>query len=209
MIVVVDYGMGNLHSVAKALEAVGADVVVSAKADDVRKAKGIVLPGVGSFAQGMAHLRELKLVDVLTQEVVENKKPFLGICLGMQLVAKSGEEHGPTDGLGWFDARVIALEVPKQFKIPHMGWNDVSWEGNNPLFQGLKTPTTFYFVHSYHFVPVKEEAVYGIAHHGMPFVATVSRDNIHLVQFHPEKSQDKGLKVLENFSDMVMAFGNR
>jgi len=200
MIAVIDYGMGNLHSVSKALEAVGADVSITSDAAVLKEAEKIVLPGVGSFGQGMKHLRDSRLVEALNEEVIEKKKPFLGICLGMQLAAKSGEEQGLNVGLGWLDASVIALNAPsRDVKIPHMGWNDVDFIGEPPLFKGLKSPTTFYFVHSYHLVPRDLSGVTGLCEHGMPFVASVSQDNIHLVQFHPEKSQRKGLTVLENF----------
>ena len=200
MVAVVNYGMGNIHSVAKALEAVGGDVVVTASARDIERADHIVLPGVGSFAQGMRHLNELKLSEALYEQVMIRKKPFLGICLGMQLVAKTGNEHGLTNGLGWISAKVVDLDVgSKDFKVPHMGWNDVEFVKDTLLFENIKSPATFYFVHSYHFVPEDKEVITGLCDHGIKFVASVRMDNIHLVQFHPEKSQKSGLQVLENF----------
>lgn len=200
MVVLVDYGMGNLHSVGKALESAGGDVRISSEAKDVELADRIVLPGVGSFGQGMEHLNELGLTEVLYEQVMIKKKPFLGICLGMQLVAKTGEEYGDRDGLGWIDARVVVLDCDrKEFKVPHMGWNDVEFSEDNHLFKGLKSPASFYFVHSYHFVPDDAENVTGYFDHGGRFVASFKQDNISLLQFHPEKSQDNGLCILENF----------
>jgi len=197
---IVDFGMCNLHSVQQALDLVGADAVVTGNAEDIKQADQIVLPGVGSFARGMRELHELNMVTVLHDEVVLRKKPFLGICLGMQLTANAGQEHGVTKGLGWFDATVEDLNLTaKNVKIPHIGWNDVEITKDTPLFKGLKSPTTFYFAHSYHFIPDTEEIVTGLCNHGGMFVASVSSDNIHLVQFHPEKSQSDGLRVLDNF----------
>jgi imidazole glycerol-phosphate synthase subunit HisH len=202
MIAVIDYGMGNLRSVSKALESLGAEVVVTNRIKDLETADRIVLTCVGSFYQGMAHLRELNLVDALRREVLEKKKQFLGICLGMQLCAETGEEHGRTEGLGWFGAKVIGLHASRECKVPHMGWNDVDFIGDNPLFKGFKNPTTFYFVHSYHFVANDQSLVTGVCEHGQSIAAAVSQDNIHLVQFHPEKSQNKGLALLENLLNL-------
>lgn len=199
-VAVIDYGMGNLHSVSKALETVGAEVSVTADPSDLKSAERIVLPGVGSFSQGMQHLTELKLIPALQEEVVLKKKPFLGICLGMQLMAKTGHEHGISQGLGWLNAEVVGLDTQaKGVKVPHMGWNDVHIIKETPLFKGVKDLSTFYFVHSYHMVPQESDFIVGTCDYGGPFVAAMSMDNIHLVQFHPEKSQDKGLQVLENF----------
>lgn len=202
-VVVIDYGMGNLHSVSKALETAGAEVLVSNRSGDLEMAEGIVLPGVGSFVQGMKHLVGLDLIDKLYQEVIIKKKPFLGICLGMQLAAKTGEEGGSVNGLGWIDAKVIRFDFQSnEYKVPHMGWDDVKFVGVSPLFAGLDSPATLYFVHSYHFVPADRKIVTGVCDYGDEFVVSVSKDNIHLFQFHPEKSQAKGLKILANFIDM-------
>src|SRR6185503_4235964 len=180
MIAVIDYGMGNLRSVSKALESLGAQVTVTNRIKDLEEAERIVLPGLGSFYQGMAHLKELNLVATLRREVMERKKQFLGICLGMQLCATSGEEHGRTDGLGWFGAKVVALNASRECKVPHMGWNDVDFVNDSPLFRGLRNPTTFYFVHSYHFVADDPSLVTGVCEHGQSFAAAVSRENVHL-----------------------------
>lgn len=200
MVVVIDYGMGNLHSVSKALETVGADVLISSNPRDIERADRIVLPGVGSFVRAIQHLHDLNFTGALYEQVIIKKKPFLGICLGMQLAAKTGEEHGIANGLDWLDAKVVDFKLnSREFKIPHMGWNDVEFVKDSHLFKGLKSPATFYFVHSYHFVPKDSNIVTGLCDHGGRFVASVSSNNIHLVQFHPEKSQSNGLQVLENF----------
>ena len=206
MIAVIDYGMGNLHSVSKALETVGAEVRVTSRPDDLREASGIVLPGVGSFAKGIRSLRELDLIPALEENVQVKQKPFLGICLGMQLTAKVGYEHGRNEGLGWFDAEVIHLPSDQGFKIPHMGWDDMEVTQFSPLFKELGPETIFYFVHSYHFVPRDTKMVTGRCQYGIPFVASAGFGNIHLVQFHPEKSQKVGLKVLENFLELTLSF---
>ena len=199
-VAVVDYGMGNLHSVSKALEFVGADVMVTQKPSELKEAGRIVLPGVGSFAQGMRQLEERGFVNVLNDEVVGRGKPFLGICLGMQLAAESGEEHGKTSGLGWVKGSVVRLDTnDPPVKVPHMGWNDITLTRESPLFKNIRGALTFYFVHSYHFMPSDRSVISAVCDHGQPFAAVIEKDNIHLVQFHPEKSQTLGLKVLENF----------
>jgi glutamine amidotransferase len=199
-VAVVDYGMGNLHSVSKALEFVGADVMVTQRPSDLKEAGLIVLPGVGSFAQGMRQLEERGFVKVLNDEVIGRGKPFLGICLGMQLAAESGEEHGKTRGLGWVKGSVVRLDTKDaHVKVPHMGWNDVTLVRESLLFKNIRGALTFYFVHSYHLVPTMKETISAVCEHGLTFAAAIEQDNIHLVQFHPEKSQANGLKVLENF----------
>ncbi|MDD5593357.1 MAG: imidazole glycerol phosphate synthase subunit HisH [Candidatus Margulisbacteria bacterium] len=200
-IVVIDYGMGNLHSVSKALETAGAEVLVSSDPRDLAAAERIVLPGVGSFAQGIKHLNESGFAEQLTKEVMDKGKPFLGICLGMHLAAAFGEEGGGNRGLGWIEGEVIQFKAAG-IKVPHMGWDDVKFVNGSPLFSGLKSPGTLYFVHSYHFVPKDEKVVAGVCDYGGDFVAAIRRDNIHLVQFHPEKSQQSGLRILENFISM-------
>lgn len=199
-VVVIDYGMGNLHSVSKALEFAGADVMITQRPSDIKEADRIVLPGVGSFAQGMRQLEERGFVKVLNDEVITQGKPFLGICLGMQLAAESGEEHGKTRGLGWVKGSVIRLDTTDaRVKVPHMGWNDITLTRQSPLFKNIRGALTFYFVHSYHLVSTMQETISAVCEHGLTFAAAIEQNNIHLVQFHPEKSQANGLKVLENF----------
>lgn len=194
----IDYGAGNLHSVANALKAAGAkDVAITADPDVVAKADRVVLPGVGSFKACAEGLRAISgLVQAIEARVLGDKVPFLGICVGMQLLATRGVEHGITQGLGWIPGEVRLLEpADPSVKIPHMGWNDVIVEPGAPLLVGGEG----YFLHSYHFVP--EDAGHVLAHtvHGVPVVAAVGRDNIVGAQFHPEKSQKFGLDLLARF----------
>jgi imidazole glycerol-phosphate synthase subunit HisH len=201
MIVVIDYGMGNLHSVAKALEMAGGDVVVSHKASDIRKAERIVLPGVGTFSEGMKSLKELNLIEVLSEEVLKGGKPFLGICLGMHLLANDGYENGHSTGLGWISAEVKTFSLKdKDLKVPHMGWNDVSvLAEDSAMFAGIHNQSDFYFVHCCNFIAKGNDMVVATYEYGDKFVAAIQSKNIFATQFHPEKSQEDGLRLLENF----------
>lgn len=204
MIAVIDYGMGNLRSIAKALEEVGGEVLVTSDRKDIAKADRIVFPGVGAFGDGMKNLRERDLLPVLEEEIMKNKKPFLGICLGMQLLACKSEEFGEHEGLGWIDADVIRFKFPdvtgdEKLRVPHVGWNTVKFTQSHPLLEDIDKEADFYFVHSYHFVPASQDVVIGTCDHGGDFVAAISQENIFATQFHPEKSQQDGLKMLENF----------
>lgn len=204
MIVVIDYNMGNLRSVQKAFEKVGCDAIITNDHDIIKKSNKIVLPGVGSFKDGMKHLEELGLINVLNEEVIKNKKPFLGVCLGMQLIANKSYENGETNGLGWIDAEVVKFdfrEMTKKLKIPHVGWNNVLYYNDNALYEGVPNNRDFYFVHSYHF-RTNEDIVTSITDYGFDFVSSVQKDNISAFQFHPEKSQTVGLKILENFVNL-------
>ena len=199
MVVVIDYGMGNLFSVKNALEAIGAEAKISNEPDDLRRADQIILPGVGAFPDGMSNLKKRGLIPVLEEEVLEKKKPFLGICLGAQLLATQGEEHQLTDGLGWIKGRVRRFQVDEsKFRIPHIGWNDVFPKKDNILFKNVHPPI-FYFVHSYHLVPEDQSVIVATSEYGETFVAAFQKENIFGVQFHPEKSQKNGLRILENF----------
>ena len=200
-IVIIDYNMGNLRSVQKAFEKVGCDAVISNNHESIRKADKIVLPGVGAFKDGMKHLNELGLIELLNEEILVNKKPFLGICLGMQLIAQKSYENGETVGLGWLDAEVIKFNFSnktKKLKIPHVGWNEVKYKNKNILFQDITDANDFYFVHSYHF-STEENIVSSTTDYGIDFISSINKDNIFAFQFHPEKSQTAGLKILENF----------
>jgi len=199
MITIIDYGMGNLFSVGNALKTLGAEVVISSKAEDIRAADKIVLPGVGAFPDGMKNLKDLGIDKTLAEEVLVKKKPLLGICLGMQLLATVGEEHESTDGLGFIEGTVRKFKISgKKFRIPHIGWNDVVPKGDDPLFKKIRTPI-FYFDHSYHFVPKDGSTVIATCDHGEVFAAAVRKENIFGVQFHPEKSQREGLDLLNSF----------
>ncbi len=199
MIVVVDYGMGNLRSIAKALEYVGGDVIISNKPEDLRNAGKIVLPGVGAFRDGMENLRKNGLDLILNKEIKEKKKPFLGICLGMQLLADKSYEFGEWNGLGFIFGEVKKFDIDKKYKIPHTGWNNVKFVQEHPLLKGVKDNSDFYFVHSYHLVCKDKTTMAGTCDYGGDFTAMVFKDNIFATQFHPEKSQKSGLKILENF----------
>lgn len=200
MIVVVDYGMGNVRSVANALAAAGADARISNRPEDVRAAARIVLPGVGAFGDCMASLQATGLVRVLEEEVRDKGKPFLGICVGMQLLAEEGHEDGPHLGLGWLRGRVVRFTVEdKGLKVPHVGWNEVMAVRPSVLLAGFREAPTFYFVHSYHLVSDDEAVVSAVCDYGAPFAAVLERGNIFATQFHPEKSQVNGQRVLQNF----------
>ena len=193
----IDYGAGNLHSVHNALKAAGAgDVHVTADPDVVAKADRIVLPGVGAFAHCMEALSAIDgMVAAMEQRVRVEGTPFLGICVGMQLLADAGVEHGTTRGLGWISGTVRAIAPAVDLKIPHMGWNDVAPTQGAPLIEAGEA----YFLHSYHFDAADDTDVLAKTDHGGPLVAAVGRDNIMGVQFHPEKSQSYGINFLKRF----------
>ncbi|MCM8765797.1 MAG: imidazole glycerol phosphate synthase subunit HisH [Candidatus Omnitrophica bacterium] len=201
MIVIVNYRMGNLRSVAKAFEVMGAEVLVSDKIRDLRQARAIVLPGVGAFGQGMKHLRELGIIPVLKEEINKGK-PFLGICLGLQLLFTYSEEHGIHRGLNIIAGKVKSF--PKRLKVPHMGWNQVKIQNSkfkirNLIFAGIPDNSYFYFLHSYYVVPEDKRIILATTDYGVKFASLIQKDNIFGVQFHPEKSQELGLKILKNF----------
>lgn len=200
-VVIIDYNMGNLRSVQKAFEKVGCNAIVSNDIDTIKNADKIVLPGVGAFKDGMKHLAELNLIDILNEEVIVNKKPFLGICLGMQLLSKKSYENGQTNGLGWIDAEVVKfdfIDFDKKLKIPHIGWNNTSYKNKNKLFKKIPNNSDFYFVHSYHF-NTQEDVITSTTDYGFDFISSINKDNIYAFQFHPEKSQTVGLQLIENF----------
>ena len=200
-VAIIDYGRGNVRSVKNAVEHCGADAVVTADPQAIDDASHIILPGVGAFGDAMAALQAKGLPEILTQQVTARGKPFLGICLGMQLLADRSEEHGTHAGLGWIPGEVVRLNAGLgQLKIPHMGWNDVALSAAHPLFDRFKPgQLTFYFVHSYHFRASHADEMLASCDYGTRFTAAVAKDNILGVQFHPEKSQDSGVELLENF----------
>ncbi|MBN1406113.1 MAG: imidazole glycerol phosphate synthase subunit HisH [Candidatus Omnitrophica bacterium] len=194
MIAIIDYGLGNLRSVAKALESAGAKVKVTSSPEEIIAAKAVVLPGVGAFYAGMENLRNLNLIPAI-QESVKQKKPFLGICLGLQLLFGESEEHGFNKGLGLIEGKV--KKFTGKVKIPHMGWNQV--QSKAKIFDGVTDNSYFYFVHSYYVEPKDKNIIIGKTNYSIEFASTVSQDNIFGVQFHPEKSSQAGIKVLRNF----------
>lgn len=200
-VAIIDYGMGNVRSVANAVDYCGADPVVTADPQEIADASHLILPGVGAFGDAMTNLRRRGLDEVLHREVREKGKPMLGVCLGMQVLAGVSREHGDHQGLGWFDADVVRIipETPG-LKVPHTGWNEAAPTRSHPIFAGLaKSRLTFYFVHSFHMRCRDEADRLAIFEHGGRFTAAVARDNIVATQFHPEKSQDSGVRLLTNF----------
>lgn len=199
-VAVVDFGMGNLHSVRTKLERAGARVIVTADPTHLRRADKLVLPGVGHFAHAMRNLRELGLVDVLNEEALARKKPVLGICLGMQLMARRGEE-GDVGGLGWIDAEAERFKVPdtRRFKVPHIGWGRVTMRRQSGLFADIAPDAEFYFVHSYALKTDSEDLVVSESEYAHPFPSAIERGNLFGVQFHPEKSHVAGERLLVNF----------
>jgi glutamine amidotransferase len=201
-IVIVDYGMGNLRSVQNKLRRINCLSEISSAPNIIEKADKLILPGVGHFANGMKRLQEMNLIDILNKKVLFDKTPILGICLGMQLMSKHSEE-GSVDGLGWIDATTVLFRIPEtrkyEFKVPHMGWNDVRIDSTSILFKDIPESAEFYFVHSYHYSAVAENLKTGITNYFYDFVSCFEKENMFGTQFHPEKSQDAGMQLLTNF----------
>jgi glutamine amidotransferase len=201
-VVIVDYGLGNLRSVAGAVEKVGYTACVSSSGDEVLNAKKLILPGVGAFGDGMAKLRERELVGPLNQAVRDERTPILGICLGAQLMASESSEFGQHRGLGWLPARVVKIEPTESgLRVPHVGWNGVRQLQDDLLFHDVPDEALFYFVHSFHVVAADPAIVRGTCEYGGTLSAVFRKDNICGTQFHPEKSQRHGLTLLKNFLD--------
>jgi imidazole glycerol-phosphate synthase subunit HisH len=206
-VAIVDYGSGNLRSAAKAFERAAAEYRISAEVnvtsapDAVARADSIVLPGVGAFADCRRGLMAVPgLEAALHEAVMVRARPFLGICVGMQLMAEAGREFETVEGLGWIRGEVIALEPgDPALKIPHMGWNEIEARVAHPLLAGLGTGAHAYFVHSYHFRLADDADLVATTHYGGPLAAVIARDNVAGTQFHPEKSQQAGLRLIENF----------
>lgn len=198
-IAIVDYQMGNLRSVQKAFEKVGQEAVITSDPRELLVADKVVLPGVGAFRDAIAELRRRDLVGPLG-EVIASGKPFLGICLGLQLLFDVSYEDGEFEGLGLVAGEVRRFEIPSEFKVPHMGWNEVQQRLTPPHVMGIDPGTHFYFVHSYFVVPKDPDVVALTADYGGDFCAAIWRDNLFATQFHPEKSQAVGLKLLDNFA---------
>lgn len=206
-VVVIDYGSGNLRSVMKALEHVAPEnttISLSSEADALDQASHIVLPGVGAFGDCLDGLMELSgMREKLVQKVLTEEIPFLGICVGMQLLAEEGLEHGTHKGLGWIKGKVVPIDDQGgELKIPHMGWNELVLGGDHPVFDGIPSGQHAYFVHSYCFECEEKECILATVEYGKPLVAALAKDNIIATQFHPEKSQEAGLKLLHNFMRM-------
>ena len=199
MISIIDYKMGNPLSIKNMLSYLEINSLVTRDLEVIRHSDRLILPGVGSFDEAMKNLKELKLKDLLDELVLEKKIPILGICLGMQLLTNSSEE-GKLPGLGWIEAETKTFDLPKEFKIPHMGWNYVKENSKSKLTTGLKKDSRFYFVHSYYVDTKNSKESSMKTLHYQEFDSAIERDNIYGVQFHPEKSHKFGMRILSNFS---------
>jgi len=210
MIAILDYGMGNLRSVHKALEKMGLQAVITQDPTELRKAAGLVVPGVGAYGKAMENLRQLRLVKPIS-EFIESGKPFLGICLGLQLLFSGSEEFGFQKGLSLLKGKVVRFPFSpagessskNSLKVPHMGWNAVHIQKRSFALDGIADEAYFYFVHSYYPIPEEQEVVATTTDYGGEFVSSISLGNLFACQFHPEKSQSLGLKILKNFGNLV------
>ncbi|MFV7784439.1 imidazole glycerol phosphate synthase subunit HisH [Shewanella marisflavi] len=212
MLVIIDYGMGNSGSILNMIRKVGGEAIITADSESIKKATGIILPGVGSFDNGMRCLKNLGILNDLEKKVFVEKVPFLGICLGMQMLMTNSEE-GQLPGLGWISGKAKRFNFSEikdykeshRLKVPHMGWNIVSPNGNQKLFSGIVEEIRFYFVHSYAVECEDEVNVIARSNYGYDFVCAVNKNNIYGVQFHPEKSHKFGIQLIKNFLELVNA----
>jgi imidazole glycerol-phosphate synthase subunit HisH len=201
MIAIIDYQMGNLRSVQKGFEKVGYSSTITSDPAELERADKVVLPGVGAFGDAMAELRRRSLVDPIRQAVASGK-PFLGICLGLQLLFDCGYEGQRHEGLGILAGEVVRFELPVEYKVPHMGWNQLCVRRSAPLLAGVSEGAYCYFVHSYYVVPREPSVIAVETNYGRPFCSMIWRDNLFATQFHPEKSQQTGLRMLKNFAEL-------
>ncbi|MEX2318144.1 MAG: imidazole glycerol phosphate synthase subunit HisH [Pirellulales bacterium] len=202
MIAIIDYGMGNLRSVQKGLERVGHTATITDDPAIVADADKLILPGVGAFRDAIAALRERGLVEPI-RAAISNGKPFLGVCLGLQLLFDTSYEDGEYQGLGIVPGKVVRFELPNEYKVPHMGWNQIGYRRRAPIFAGIDDGAYFYFVHSYYVAPRDESLIALETDYAAPFCSGIWRDNLFGVQFHPEKSQAAGLRLLKNFAELT------
>ncbi len=202
MLAIIDYGVGNLFSLQCSLKKIGVDAIVTKDIDEIKNADRIILPGVGAFGDASRKLKESGLVDVITEEAKKGK-PFLGICLGMQLLFEKGYEYGEHDGLGFLKGNVVPLEgkISDELKIPHMGWNGLDFKKDSPLFKYISNGDFVYFVHSYYATDCDKDTL-ATSDYGIPVTACVGKGNIFGCQFHPEKSGEIGLKILKAFCEI-------
>jgi len=198
-IVIVDYGMGNIRNVQRGFEKVGFEAKVTRSRKEIEKASGVVLPGVGAFKDCMVNLDRYHLIETILRSI-EKGKPYLGICLGLQILFSESEEFGLHKGLDVVKGKVVRFRPDPEHKVPHMGWNTVEMEKEVPMLKEIRSGDFFYFVHSYYVVPEEKEWIAATTHYGTPFASSIWKDNIFATQFHPEKSQEKGLKILETFA---------
>lgn len=199
MITVIDYDAGNLKSVYKALQFLGQEVVITRDIELLRKADKVILPGVGSFGDAMQKLEEYHLTDVI-KEIIQQGTPFLGICLGLQLLFEESEESPGVKGLGVLKGKIVKIPEEKELKVPHIGWNSLSYGQKGKLFEGIPEQSYVYFVHSYYLKAQDEKIVTASTEYGVHIHASVEQDNVFACQFHPEKSGETGLAILKNFA---------
>lgn len=202
MIAIIDYGMGNLRSVQKGFERCGINAVVTRDAGEIQSARGVVLPGVGAFSACMENLKRFQLVEPIGTVVLQ-QKPFLGICLGFQLLFSESEEFGKQKGLGLFAGNVAGFHPNETLKVPHMGWNLLEKKKESPFLEGIATGDYVYFVHSFFVVPEDQSLIATTTDYGVSFVSSIATDRLFACQFHPEKSQELGLRILSNFGRFV------
>ncbi|MEX0613777.1 MAG: imidazole glycerol phosphate synthase subunit HisH [Pirellulales bacterium] len=202
MLAIIDYEMGNLRSVQKGFERVGHAATITSDPAVLADAEKIVLPGVGAFRDAIAALRQRKLVEPI-RTAIEGGKPFLGICLGLQLLFDKSYEDGEYEGLGIVPGEVVRFRVPADYKVPHMGWNQLQFRSRPPVFDGVDNGAYFYFVHSYYVVPKNKSVISTETDYAQPFCSSIWRDRLFAVQFHPEKSQAAGLRLLKNFAEFT------
>ena len=198
MVAIIDYGAGNLQSVKKALDFIGAKSIITADENEINAASHVILPGVGSFGDAMHSIREKGLEDVIKKSA-DGSKHFLGICLGLQLLFESSEESPGVDGLGIFKGKIVTIPKDNGLKVPHIGWNSVSLKQTDGIFENLRDNSYFYFVHSYYLKDADEKVVAGTTEYGVPIQCAVQQGRVSATQFHPEKSSEAGLTILRNF----------
>lgn len=202
-IVIVDYGVGNVHSVYNAISLLGyKKIKISGLESDIEDADSLILPGVGAFDEAIRNLKSKNLIPILNQEVLIHKKPILGICVGMQMLAEGSDENGWHDGLGWIKGKISKITLPPQYTVPHVGWNEVNLKFDSSLLKQNQNKSHFYFDHSYHFEG-QENNILAYCDYGKKITAAIYSENIFGVQFHPEKSQTNGLKLFRNFFNIT------
>ena len=201
-IVIIDYGMGNLRNVQKGFEKIGFEAALTRNKREIGRASAIVLPGVGAFKDCMENLGRYGLIDPLLQSI-QKGKPYLGICLGLQILFSESEEFGACKGLDLIKGRVVKFQPDPEHKVPHMGWNTIEKVKEVPMLQGVENGDFFYFVHSYYVIPEEKQWTSTVTSYGNPFASSIWKENLFATQFHPEKSQQKGLRILENFVNSI------
>ena len=199
-ITIIDQGISNVGSVKRAINSLGFDAIITKKNIDIDQSTHIILPGVGSFNNGMKRLKENEIEKTIKFNVLTKKKPILGICLGMHLLSSYGYENEKTEGLNLIEGEVLEMK-PQNLRLPHMGWNQIN-HNDNPLFKGIISGKDFYFVHRFEFKPKNNVSIAAYTHYGTMFVSAINKDNIYGVQFHPEKSMKQGLAILKNFIEL-------